>query len=337
MLQEAGYELPDGLDLRQHMILTRNETSVPMSPLWPEPLPQRGFQMLLLDQDKRPSRYARCADARVAPFARECRIVERLSRSTAAHALTPRVKTAATHRLRVQVFEYLTDTRNLLDSGALTTNNWLATARSAFATRDALCELSTSLVPWLLEGPEMVSLFRRAEPALKYLRAASALDIDLSPIERVLRQTPPVPQRLQHGDFWPGNLIFCEGSWRVIDFEDFGKVNVPFYDEFHFIQASARMGIAGAGPSGWFDASPHRAPATWMRLWRAFLNERGRRLSLDQDVIGALLVFYVVQMCAHRMRPGAGPSISTDLRSDLRALTKALSSTDRPSGLLPAS
>ena len=38
---------------------------------------------------------------------------------------------------------------------------------------------------------------------------------------------PVIPQ---HGDLFPGNMLSDRGHWRVLDWESFGNIDLPFYD-----------------------------------------------------------------------------------------------------------
>lgn len=50
----------------------------------------------------------------------------------------------------------------------------------------------------------------------------------------LLKKTPLylIPK---HTDFWPGNILINKNEIKVLDWEDFGLSNLPFFDLFHFI------------------------------------------------------------------------------------------------------
>jgi hypothetical protein len=62
----------------------------------------------------------------------------------------------------------------------------------------------------------------------------------------------------QHGDLFLGNLIGGAGSWRVVDWETFGAVDLPFYDLFTLLLSLLRS--TGDTPEHWDPALARKVP-----------------------------------------------------------------------------
>ncbi len=61
-----------------------------------------------------------------------------------------------------------------------------------------------------------------------------------------LGSVPVIPQ---HGDFCANNLLLYRNQWRFLDWENYGAIDLPFYDLFTFLVSLLRSG--GPTPGSW--------------------------------------------------------------------------------------
>lgn len=66
---------------------------------------------------------------------------------------------------------------------------------------------------------------------------------------------PVIPQ---HGDLFFSNILSDRGKWRVVDWESFGTIDLPFYDLFTFLLSLLRAG--GETPGRWDPSLVKQAP-----------------------------------------------------------------------------
>jgi predicted trehalose synthase len=128
----------------------------------------------------------------------------------------------------------------------------------------------------------------------------------------VLRATVAAAGRLrrvpQHGDLWPMNVLRYDGRWLLLDFEIFGRIQVPLYDAFHLVRSCWAM------RQGWLQRTVHRlrSPTTsttapnWVACLRSSASDpyrqtlawaRARHGLTNTDAVGAL-AFYMVDVAA---------------------------------------
>jgi hypothetical protein len=144
-----------------------------------------------------------------------------------------------------------------------------------------------------------------------------------------------VHPELQHGDFWAGNLLSTHGGWKIIDFEDFGVTPAPLYDDLHLIQTTARSGLWGS-TADWLDVGPLPVERSWRRMWGALLRDRAAERSLTELQLGGVVLYYLVRICAHRLRPGVPKEFSAMPIRDLRAAVRHLEGGGELEELIPS-
>lgn len=71
---------------------------------------------------------------------------------------------------------------------------------------------------------------------------------------------PTIPQ---HGDLFLNNMLSHAGRWYILDWETFGKVDLPFYDVVTLVFSWLRTG--GATPSEWNQELCSKVPALMRR------------------------------------------------------------------------
>ena len=73
--------------------------------------------------------------------------------------------------------------------------------------------------------------------------------------EEWLTSLPIIPQ---HGDLFPGNLLFQRDEWRIVDWESFGTIDLPTYDLLTLFLAL--LWEDGDAPSEWNSVLTNELP-----------------------------------------------------------------------------
>jgi hypothetical protein len=214
----------------------------------------------------------------------------------------PEVRTAASPRLRMHVSRQLPGESYLTTMRKQDTGEWQRTVEQVLALVDLVGERAKQVVPWLRStrpelhlGEGLADRFGQLERqgvdthTLKALRTA---------LEGII-----VPSHPQHGDLWPDNLLRdTDGRWCVIDFETFGQVRFPLYDAFHLAWSSRNRTWPGREKQAADDR---------------IVESAARRRGLSDAQVGALRLAFLVEVTAHRMRPGAQAGYAQGLRRRL--------------------
>jgi hypothetical protein len=147
---------------------------------------------------------------------------------------------------------------------------------------------------------------------------ADALALALS----VARPAMPHPQ---HGDMWPANIVKTRRGWQILDFEDYGLIQVPLFDAIHFAR-SAPMPRNGAT---WFDVMC--APDTeWSTATRLVLRAAAQRRGLERDVVTGTLIYYLVSMTARLHERDNPRAVWGGLLSEVQSLAGLLRAGEAP-------
>src|SRR5439155_45094 len=154
-------------------------------------------------------------------------------------------------------------------------------------------------------GFNLLLLGRRGEPRY-FCKCRPAADQNLgreTAVLRALNRDPelsgvaPLPRLLQHGDLWPANILWHQGSWRLLDFESFGRVQVPLYDVHHFVRTCGSLRRPRSeATGGWLDrlASRDREAA----LCRETIRREAGELGLNAAQALGVLLYYLVDITA---------------------------------------
>jgi len=321
LLADAGYRCPAGGDLREFLLITRNHGSIPVTSDQHPGFAGRGFQLVLLDRRGNPSHYARCRWADDILFARECEYVTVLAMDEELAGLMPRFRTASSSTLRVLVSEYLSGGTHLGRLRRQSARSWLRAARSAAGLRDRLSERAHLLLPSLNNRLRGEVPSRIASERLDTLVHAGLPLDDARALASAVGPLDDCPGSVQHGDFWPGNLIRHQRSWWLIDYEEFGTVFAPLFDVLHFLQQTARIRAWGStGP--WLGEGASAMPSSWKHAFGSLLDGQIERLGMSPPQLAAAVTFYVVRMGSHRLRPGVSRQFAEPLLEDARTIAR---------------
>ena len=149
---------------------------------------------------------------------------------------------------------------------------------------------------------EAFDFFREGEAPLATLPLGGAQRAALAEALRAAGTAPTFPQ---HGDLWPGNVIRERETWRLLDFDLFGRVDAPLFDACHLTFTSTDYLLSGG----------HGLDIPWVlrlqghddlgRGGREILRQNAvaQGLSADQALGG--LLYYLVEATARLLRKGA--------------------------------
>jgi hypothetical protein len=253
----------------------------------------RGFSLLLLDRAGIPSHFCKCRPAEDQLLRHETSVRETLSRDPRLAGIVPSARGAADDLIQIQVSRFILGKHFGTLSSRLAVAALEVSLKSILATADMLAERAAFLLPDLLSDVEPIALGPAAAPLLDYLEHLGAPAGDLGRLRRLLEAAGSVPRRVQHGDLWTQNVIRSAGSWCVVDYELFGRVQVPMYDAFHLVRSSTEGRPRGqSGSSTWLDRMA-RGDRTALTSRRVLSWARARYGLTPAQALGAL-AYYVV-------------------------------------------
>jgi len=205
----------------------------------------------------------------------------------------------------------------------LSQRNWAASMGEILAMARRLSTRATLLLPHLLADPRPVALHEAAAGGLTELAAAGLGDSLLRLVNAGLQRADPVPRLLQHGDLWPGNVLWHQGTWRLLDFEIFGRIQVPLYDVCHFVRTCWSLREHGSEePTAWVDRVLWDARDA--QPCRSMIRREACALGLTATQAAGALLYYLVDIAAQFRRRGLPRESWQPLIQDVRRAAEAL-------------
>jgi len=262
----------------------------------------RGFNVLLLGPDNAPRYFCKCRPIADASLERETFVLEALQRDPELCPVVPRTSGARDREMQLQLGEFMTGEPYERTLPGLTQHAWLESMEQILGVARLVSTRATDLLPGLVTAP--ASLRVGAAEALARLGAVGVAEDLLRGLEQALACAGSVPRLLQHGDLWPGNVLWHRGSWRLLDFEVFGIVQTPLYDVCHFVR------------NCWTLREPRAAAATpWVTrlasvardadLCRHAILREARRLHIGPIQAAGVLAYYLVDVTAQVIARGS--------------------------------
>src|SRR6266513_549367 len=215
----------------------------------------RGFNLLLLGRGGVPLYFCKCRPAADHNLGRETAVLKALNRDLELSSVAPWTRGARSGELQLQVSEFVPGDPYALDVPGLGERQWAASMRDILTVARRVSIRAAALLPDFLAGTDPVVLHEVAAPSLAELGSAGLGEDQLRALDAAIRRAGTLPRLLQHGDLWPPNILWHQGSWRLLDFESFGRVQVPLYDVHHFVRTcwSLRRRRFEATTGGWLD------------------------------------------------------------------------------------
>jgi len=167
-----------------------------------------------------------------------------------------------------------------------------------------------------------------AAPCLTELASAGMGEDQQRVLDAAIRRAGTLPRLLQHGDLWPANILGHGGAWRLLDFESFGRVQVPLYDVHHFVRTCGSLRRPRSeATGGWLDrlASRDREAA----LCRETIRREAGELGLNAAQALGVLLYYLVDITAQFRLRGVPRSFWGPLALEVQRAADTLNASAR--------
>ena len=299
LLVAAGYADAARPDFRWYQVIVhRNIASVP--PVRHDSasaLQNHGFNLILLSAEGAPTHYAKCRPALASETAHEVSILTALAADPALAEIIPDTRTASSATLSVQVSRFIGDQTWASDWRRQQLNRWTPATREILATMSTLAQRAAVLLP----DPAQQREIKPGDAVEPLLRALSPMGLPNESAKILLAavdSAPAVAPRPQHGDLWPANLIQrAEGGWWVLDFEMYGRIQMPLHDVFHLLRTST-----SPDEVSWLRRLERGDD--WARAQRQIVHEEAARQAVAESALTAVAIYYFVEMTVRLYRAG---------------------------------
>jgi hypothetical protein len=335
LLEQAGFDTSER-GFWQRVVMVHNAGMLPAERLEQgDVMATRGFNALVLDRSGVPTHFCKCRPPTKA-WIRQTDLYARMSMLPALRRIIPRARDVSSPDLHMSITTYVPG--RLLASRVW----WMPPVTLGVTLREILEQMET-----ISRHAATVDRDERLRQTEVDLAAAAGWAFEavpsslLSPDQAsVLRATVAAAGRVraaaQHGDLWPMNVLRYDGRWLLLDFEIFGRIQVPLYDAFHLVRNCWAM------RRGWLSRSVQwlRNPAARSQApnWIAWLHSssadpyrqtlawaRARYRLTSTQAVGAL-AFYLIDVAARMyMRRVPMPFVEPYLK-DLGVLADSLAS-----------
>lgn len=291
----AGYPDTNDPDLWQRVVIVHNRGAIPRPARYDRDKEWHGFHLLIMDRRGTPTHLAKCRSADDPPLQRECLVLGTLGMDPVLQRIIPYNRSANSEVFRLQLSRWLPGATLERMAPRMAAGVWSAAVQSILDKASLVSDRAAALLPELLGPQPTITVMAEAADDIATLRREGVALGTLDPITAALADAPPLPRQLQHGDLWPGNIIGWDGDWWLLDFEVFGRVQVPLHDVFHLIRANPSRDAQttralSAGPGG------HRPG--WSEPSRALLGGFAARLNLSPAAVGGAYLYYLVEFTA---------------------------------------
>ncbi len=261
----------------------------------------RGFNVVVLNRLGSPKFFCKCRSLHDERLAHETTSMLALRNTSGLEHYIPPTYQAQSEKIRVLITRFLSGQplNALLDGprhGRMT--------NIVVHALDCVVELnrtSTTALPDSVLGCHL-DLVAEAAGLLEHLCKMGLPESDAQTMRYALDAGNGVSRQLQHGDLWPANVMKAGKKLWFLDFEMFGRVQVPMYDVFHFLRTCAD-GWALSGQPAWMDEVQNNGVSS--DLLRAQMRRIAEKLGLSVEQSVAVLVFYVAHfsVTTHRRNP----------------------------------
>lgn len=300
LLIQAGHATASSERAWANIVVLNNFGGIPVPSGLPADSSREGFKLLLVDERGAPTGFVTCGREDDPAFESQTRIIEALSALPELSRVLPRTRGAAGGGLRIQLAAYVPGTPYLAISEGQSPDEWAQSVVEILDVAELAARHAADMKP---PRSERGALAGAAAPLLARLQQAGFPTPYLEVLDRVFRAIQPLPRRLQHGDLWPANVIRYKDSWWLIDFAEFGNVDVPMYDVWHMsrhtgpaVRATSRATRPLSGTTGVNDA--------WTSAVRQVIASRADALGLSVEEVAATKLYYLLHMAWYRLRHG---------------------------------
>lgn len=236
LLERAGFDTSEP-EFWQRVVLVHNWGMVPAARLdHSDATVSRGFNALVLDRRGVPTHFCKCRPP-TREWIRQTNLSERISMVPALRQMVPRAWSVSSPHLHLSIAAYVPG--RLLASSV----PWMrasalgATMREILEGMEVISRHAAMLESDVTRSQTPVDLRAEAAWAFGTVPASLLAPRQASVIRDAIAAAGTVPRVLQHGDLWPMNILRYDGHWWLVDFEIFGRIQVPLYDVFHLARS----------------------------------------------------------------------------------------------------
>ena len=193
---------------------------------------------------------------------------------------------------------------------------YIATLRRILTGMRALASLAVQGCPRLLQGsPELVVADEIADGIDSVARILELDSVQRTALADAVAAVGSVPAAPQHGDLWWQNVSGAKGEFWAIDFDSYGTIRVPMFDDFTLTLTTLAL-RAGGGVEGLELLMSDSEEAS---SCRKLLADQARAGHLPVAHLNGLLVYWLTMMAATVLRRGgirfATPHLATVRRA----------------------
>jgi hypothetical protein len=328
LLVEAG--VSGDIDWRDTVVLFNYAPVPPPAANAEEANWNRGFNLALLRRGK-PTFFCKCRPPGDPVLERETAVRSCLAGHRPDGVSVAPVRAAASSRIAIQVSPFLLGPHYGRIARGQTTSQYLRTLGTALHGAAQLADLALRECAVVSVPSDPIVLSEVAAESLTDAAGLAALDdAQKAALTRAVIEAGAVPARPQHGDFWWQNLLMVDGHLWAIDFDSYGEVLVPLYDDLTLALTTIRLRTSGA-VDGFVRLLSSDDDA---RACRALLTRRALDEGLHPTQLDGVLVYYVTHLASTVNRRG-GPVFSAPHVAAVRHAAERLAAGQR--GLLDAS
>jgi hypothetical protein len=260
----------------------------------------RGFDLFCLDEAGRPTHICKCREASNEIARGETELLEKICGEPDLAGLVPATRGVAEGGMQIQVSAYLAHRPYASVVARMSEEELLGSIGTILGGAQRISARANALRPVLARGGPTLALDCEAAESLAYLRSHQLLSETVcTRLAELLAACGRMPRQPQHGDLWPGNVLEIAGTYRIIDFETYGRVQVPLFDAFHLLR-SARDIRPGAQADlqqrTWLDRLS--GDASFGKAIKTIIPPLARQQGLSNDQTFGAFLFYVMDIAA---------------------------------------
>jgi len=327
LLREAG--IPEGTDWRD-VLLTQNYAPIPaLAGTTARYGRERGFNMVVRTRGV-PTFFCKCRPREDRVLKWETTIRTCLAGTRDGGLSVPQARVVLSSRMALQVGPYLAGVRYGRVVERQSTMEYLDTMRILLEGLAVLVTLARANITGMGGPEERIVLREAADESLADISGMAAFEPGLrAALDAAVSEGGVVPSVPQHGDYWCQNVLLTDRHVWAIDFDIYGEVRVPLYDDLAMLYTTIGLRRAGAG-----DVLERlMADEPEALACRRLLGERSRAMGLADDQVDGALVYYLAHMASTVSRRG-GPVHAAPYVETLRQAARLLATGRR--GLLAA-
>lgn len=283
------------------VVVLQNFAPIPVSPRRVgSRASKRGFNFVIL-KEGRPGYFCKSRPVDHGSLERESRLVRQLAELGSERVCVPMARYASSDRMSLQAGDFVDGIPYSRVVGAESIRTYLRTVHEIV---DWLAAAVQEVRADYDDVARSIGVAAEASSSVAQLRARLTLEpMEWEGLESALRSAGRVPSLPQHGDLWAENILIDEGRAWVIDFDTFGELHVPLYDEFTLLCSTLDIRLGSPEGSDCALLRSDKAVSKCLEL----VQERALQLGLEPCQLDGLLVFHLVHRAA-RIARRAGPT-----------------------------